>query len=151
MACAVPADRVSDSSGIVRAAGGNEDHSGAVQPSGKKLNPPTHSGTGGRAVQVVVADRIAHRLGARPRGLRESVLGRYGIHRHGRAQCPDRERVAVGLLPHEPALVGAAAGEGRGGHVDLLRQGNSDTGKHRPPETPRPGDSFLSARASGSP
>ena len=78
-------------------------------------------------------------------------MRRYGIHRHGCAEGPDCERVAVGLLPHEPALVRAAAGEGHGGHVDLLRQGNRDTGKHRPPETSRPGDSFDGARREGFP
>ena len=81
--------------------------------------------------------------------MREAVLGGHGIDGHGGAERPDREAVAVRLLPHEPALVRAAARERGGGHVDVTRQRNRDTGKHRPPETSRPGDGFLNARGQG--
>ena len=148
VACAVPADRVSDSSGIASAVGGKDDHSGvgaAVREEAEAAHPQR---TGGGAVEVVVAHRVAHGVRARARGLREAVPRGRRVDQHGGAERPDREAVAVRLLPHEPALVRAAARERGGGHVDVALERNRDAGKHRPPETSRPGDSFLGARES---
>ena len=107
--------RASDTSGSTSSVAGREAHCGSRPPSGKKANPPTHTGpapsrSGGSPITASRISSEHSRCGGA-----EAVARGCGIHRVRGAEGAEREPVTVGLLPCEPALVRTPAREhGRG-------------------------------------
>ena len=135
-----PAARWSASSGITSSAGGNEDHWRCPPAIGPESEPADPDRPGARRQPIgLVAETPARHLRAGGNQVAEA-LGAAGDDLVRAAERGEREPVAIGLLPAEPAITGEPRREHRGAWVrDLHRRGDAD----QTPPPPRLGEQRL--------